>query len=367
MNTRLHAVAIAAMCAAPAFASTSFGDHVSLSGFGTLGAVVSDNKADAFVRGSAAEGANRTPSWMVDSKLGVQLDAKATDWLSGTLQVLATQRYEGNVNADFEWAFAKLTPVDGLTVRLGRITPAIFMFSDSRNIGYANMPIRMPNEAYSLAYLERLTGGDASYRFKAGGTTLTVSGLYGKSRVEDANESYAAESARGFNIVWDTDYGAIRLGQVRTSVLVPGIPVSGITTRAPYQFSGIGYQYDDGEALLTAEWVRRESKGFSSSVDTTGWYVLGGWRFGKFLPYAGYAKATRPDPTVPGIAGEQDAWTLGLRWDLITDAALKVQFDRVDPKGTAGISFRPVPFNPTQPLKVRDRTNVLSVAIDFVF
>lgn len=367
MNLRLNAVAIAALCAMPAFAGTQYGTAVSLSGFGTLGAAVSDNKQDAFVRDNAADGANDSPVYKVDSKLGVQADVKATPWLSGTLQVLAEQRYESRVTADFEWAFIKLTPLDGLNVRIGRLAPALFMVSDSRNVGYANTMIRMPNEVYSLAGLKRLRGGDVSYQLKIGGTSLTASGLYGRSTYNDPNISIPTESTRGFNLVWDTGFGSFRAGQVKTTNVVADFPAPGITTRDPYSFSGVGYQFDEGNALVAAEYVKRKSKLAPDIVDSTGLYVMGGWRFDSVLPYAAFAKATRPNPELRGLNGEQQTLTLGVRWDLVSGAAVKLQFDAVDPKGTAGVSFRPVPYNPFEPQPVRKKTNVVSLAVDFVY
>lgn len=192
----------AALVAAPALAATPFGDHVSLSGFGTVGVVSSDNDDVDFVRDGSPKGAGRRESWAVDSKLGIQADIKATSWLSATFQVLAEQRYEPGVKADLEWGFVTLKPVDGLSVRLGRTSPTVFAVSDSRNVGYANTTIRMPNEVYSLNTLKRLHGVDASYRANVAGTWLTVSAMAGDGRTGTARApSLGSEKVRGLNVV----------------------------------------------------------------------------------------------------------------------------------------------------------------------
>lgn len=361
-------VALAALCAAPAFAATQYGDHVRLSGFGTLGVVSSNNDESAFVRDGAPAGATESMSWKVDSKVGLQLDVKATSWLSGTLQVLAEQRYEPQITAEAEWAFIKLVPVDGLTVRLGRIAPALFMVSDSRNVGYANTTVRMPNEVYSLAGLKRLSGGDVSYRFDVAGTSLTVSALAGESEYRNVNITIPTEQTRGLNAVWETDFGTFRFGQVRTKNRVENFPTPGVTTIDPYTFTGAGYQLDNGKLVIGAEYVKRKSEGAPTFVNSDGWYVMGGWRFGNLLPYAFAAETKLPSDAFNTLNGKQSTYALGLRWDLVSAAAVKLQFERVDPKDTMGVSYTPAPFDPSSfSFPARKKSNVLSLAVDFVF
>lgn len=361
----LIALAAASVCCTPVFAEARFGDYVTLSGFGTVGVASSDNDKADFVRDGAPQGAGKKESWKVDSKLGLQANITANDWLSGTLQVLAEQRYEPGVKADLEWAFVKIKPMDGLSIRLGRTSPAMFMISDTRNVGYANTPVRMPNEVYSLAALKRLSGGDVSYTFGALGTSFTVSAMAGQSHVENVNMYYKAKNVRGVNLQWDTSYGNFRVGQVRTTNVVPDFGGPGITLYDPYKFSGVGYSLDNGKVVIGAEYVKRQSKLAPTVVDSDGWYVLGGYRFGNLLPYVSAAETKLTSGPGNVLNGKQTTYAMGMRWDFVSGAALKVQYERVDPKGTMGVSFpTPVPFGPPT---VRDKTNVLSVVVDFVF
>lgn len=358
------ALAASACLGTQAFAETRFGDYVSLSGFGTLGVASSDSSAADFVRDGAPKGTGGKASWNVDSKLGVQADVKANEWLSATVQVLAEQRYEPGVKADFEWAFVKIKPMDKLNIRLGRTAPAMFMVSDTRNVGYANVMVRQPNEVYSLAGLKRLTGGDASYGFSIAGTTLTVQGMAGKSEVKNSPTAgvltLEAKNVRGLNAVWDTDYGSFRLGHVKADVVVPAnVSPTGAAFTTGYTFTGLGYQWDNQSTVVSAEYVERKVTP-TTAFNAKGWYVMGGYRFGKFLPYAVVANASTEDPKVNWVGGNQRSYGAGVRWDVVTGAAIKVQLERVDPKNTLGTSFS---LQGQQPAK----TNVLSVVVDFVF
>lgn len=354
----------AALACGTAGAATRFGDNVSFSGFGTVG-VVSTNNGDAiFSRDGSGAGASTQASWNVDSKLGVQTDIKANDWLSGTVQVLAEQRYDPGVKARFEWAFVRLQPLDGLTVRLGRTSPNVFMISDSRNVGYANPMVRLPNEAYFLNSLKRLAGIDASYRLPVAGQSLTVTAFGGNGTIfTNGRGELDTKKVRGLNAVLETGIGSFRIGKVKTDTHIPGASVGlPFELVAPYDFSGVGYQYDEGNVLVNAEYVKRKVTGDFNGLDAKGWYLLGGYRFGNWMPYAMYARTdSAPLSKTFAVSGDQRTVALGVRWDLVSGAALKLQAERVDPKGTLGTSFSNL-----SPLPIA-KTTAFSVALDFVF
>jgi hypothetical protein len=119
-------------------------------------------------------------------------------------------------------------------------------------------------------------------------------------------------------------------------------------------------------------------------------YVSAGWRWQAFTPYATYARvraagatteaglpAAFLPPTLAPAAAALNAglntllWTIpqqtsqsaGVRWDLRTNMALKLQYDRVTPlEGSRGTFINPTPrFTSGHPVRVA------SVALDFVY
>jgi hypothetical protein len=345
-------------------AQRNFGEHVTLSGFGTLGAVATDNSTAPFIRDSSTSGATTSANWKVDSKLGIQADVRVNDWLSGTVQVLSEQRDEAGIKAQFEWAFIRLQPLTGLNLRLGRTAPSVFMISDSRNVGYAQTMVRMPNEVYAINSLNRVTGVDASYRMQLAGQWLTVTATAGDGTIRTRGRGQLdTESVRGLNAVLETAVGNFRLGTIETDSIIPGAAVGQASDiKVPYQFSGVGYQYDEGRFLVVAEYVERKVKGFFEGFDAEGWYLMGGYRFGDLTPYVMIAN-TKSAPLTKALnnAGDQRTVALGTRWDLVSGAALKLQLEHIDPRGTLGSSFSATTSPPVA------KTNVYSVALDFVF
>ena len=363
-------VAVGATLYVPAAqAQTQIGEHFTLSGFGTLGAVNADTERDSFVRNRQSKGAKDGVSLKVDSNLGLQLTGRASSWLSATVQGVYMQREQENAKLEPEWAFVKVTPLEGLALRAGRFSLPMFLVSDSRNVGYANNWARPPDEVYALALLNRLDGADVSYRLPLGSTALTVTAFVGDSDFAlGALRKAKVNKVQGFNFQWDADWLQLRVGQVKAKV--PEF------SNDSYTFTGVGATVERDDIFAQAEYVTRRSAGFPANTNAEGWYVMGGYRFGNFLPFVTFAETTSQASTFQ-TSGAQQTRGVGLRWDAFSSAALKFQAQRTDPQGTVGISFTPriVPVRtPGAPggfiitrAPAQKATTVFSAAIDFVF
>jgi len=340
----------------------------SFSGFGTLGEAQTSSNAGEYIRDRQPGGANKNPDFNVDSNLGLQLTGVATSWLSGTVQVLSMERGDKNyITTDAEWAFLKLQPFEGLSIRAGRTDLPMFAISDFRNVGYANTWLRPPNEVYGLALLERLQGVDVSYHLPIASTKLDVTALAGTSFFYGAGGTVATvNNVKGLNLQWETEWATLRIGRIEGDVQLPG-------GSDHYAFTGIGAIVDRDNVVAQAEFVTRRSANNGSLVNADGWYVLGGYRFNSILPYVSYASEKPKTPGYPvHLNGSQSTLALGMRWDAWKSAALKFQIERVNTDGTAGVSFA-TPLLPGPPgappagSPVTQPVTVFSVAVDYVF
>lgn len=369
----LVAAAVVAVCGAlPTQSWAGIEDQITFSGFGTLGAVVTNNDDVHFRRDQQPDGATKTIDTGVDTNIGVQLNWQANSWLSATVQGLALKRYEHDKSMEIEWAFLKATPLPGLSIRAGRMAMPTFLVSDSRNVGYANTWLRAPNEVYGLALLPRIDGGDVSYTKELGSVRLTGTVMAGQSEANVIGQTFAMKEVRGGNLQLQKGAYTVRVGKVEAEAHVePGVTDT-------YQFTGIGVSYDKDKVLAQAEWVRRESDMFYNTVASDGWYAMGGYRLGAFTPYAmlSSSKPQQSDSKAPSLigtlSGKQQTLAAGVRWDATSFAAVKFQFERIDADGTNGVSFaRPgpqmIPGVPNEMFISVDTVNVFSATIDFVF
>jgi hypothetical protein len=348
--------------ACTAHAATPLGEYFNASGFGTLGAVTTNSGDGQYVREQQVKGATRRASLLVDSNLGLQLTGKANDWLSGTVQALTAQRTTDDLTTRIEWAFVKVAPIEGLALRAGKMSLPNFLISDSRRIGFANTALRPSNEVYGLDLLNGgLTGGDVSYRLPVLGNSLTVTGLLGNSKgISDITVD--VKKLRGINTVWDGNWYTLRAGYIQAEpqlkvLLGTSLPPDADIAGEAYKFTGIGFTIDRADVVLQGEYVKRHSTKFASYLDADAWYLMGGYRMNKLLPYLQYSERKAKNGSV--VAPQKTA-ALGLRWDAFSAAALKFQLEHVDTQGTAGASFI-TPTAMTRPV------TTLSAALDFVF
>ncbi|MGJ9417896.1 hypothetical protein ACHAC9_09040 [Massilia sp. CMS3.1] len=408
MNKQIIAAVLALPLAlTSAFAQEAQGPTVKVSGFGT-GALTWTNTSEAeFGRPNQASGAKKNPYTGVDSNLGLQADVTVNNWLSFTGQGLVRRDAEDDFGAELAWAFAKARISDQFSVRVGRIGLPAFMISDYRNVGYANTFLRPPVEMYSQVPFNSLDGIDATYQHSFGDTSVTGQLAFGGAEVKVAGGLKAkGKDMIALNLVAEHGPFTARFGRVDAKITITGsAPLTGLlgTLRAlsanpglsqlntmanelsanekKASFTSVGLGMDWNNIVAQTEFAKRKTDTYVN--DTSSWYVMGGYRFGKVLPYFIQSKVSidgHPENRVPaGVAslaplragaarlpytgvgqGEQSTTSIGVRWDFYRSLALKAQIDRVKPAVGSGLLLNPTPgFN-------RDVT-VGAVAIDFVF
>ncbi|MCS0627879.1 hypothetical protein NX786_00770 [Telluria mixta] len=343
----LAALLLLPLAVSTAYAQDGETSSVRVSGFGT-GALTWTNTNDAqFARTNQASGAGTSPRTGVDSNLGVQVDAKINDWLSLTGQGLVRKFGEDDYGADATLAFAKFKFSDTLNVRVGRVPLAIFMVSDYRNVGYANTMVRPSQEVYSQVPMDSLDGADLSWQQNIGSSTLTTQLAYGSSTTTMAGGVGKAKltDASVVNFIFEQGPYTLRFGRNDGKLSLDQGAFHLPKTKV--SFTGIGFSMDSNNVVVQSEYTQARGIGNGSN----GWYVMGGYRFDKVLPYYSHGKETRD------IAQSTDS--VGLRWDAFRSAALKFQVDRVDPTGR-GLFIQPK-------TGFHGPVTVGTIAVDFVF
>jgi hypothetical protein len=408
------AACVAALCATLSHAQESEAPQFTLSGYGTVGLMRSDNdRADYLVDAFRPNGPGytRRTSADADSRLGLQLSTQLTPRLSAVVQVLSQQRYDNSYRPSVEWANVKYAVTPDLSVRAGRVVLPAFMVTDTRLVGYSNPWIRPPVEMYGMVPVTHNDGFDASYRFTTGRATHTFQLTLGRSdsRFPDAS-GFDAGTAEVRDLVAgnhtiESGPASLRLsaGQAKLTIAAfrplfdayRQFGASGAAIAERYSvddrrvtFLGLGASYDTGRWFAMAEWARFDTHSVLGAKNA--WYASGGYRFAKVTPYATYARikadSHTSDPGVPlaglppeaaatatylnailnarlGVLPLQNTLSVGARWDLARNAALKLQYDRVRLRGGARGTFGNV--QPDFP--PGGRVGLLSAALDFVF
>ena len=363
-----------------AFADEPGPQGISASGFGTLGAVhSSESRADFTANTTQGGGAGATHrlSADVDTVIAGQLTANLTPQLSAVVQVVSERNYDRTYRPHAEWANVKYQVDPDFSLRAGRIALPLFLATDSRKIGYANPWVRPPPEVYNLTPFTNSDGADAIYRMPIGDATATIHATIGRTTLRIPRpppDSHGTGEVRSlYTLVYKVERGPVvlQLNYAHGRFTIPefagafdafeqlGAAGQAIARKyrvanSPVTSTGVSASYDPGDWFVTGELGRNDTHSLLGA--STGWYITGGYRIGRFTPYATVARmhgdGNTADPGVP-LAGLPDAavptalalngflnailrskpaqtsYSIGARWELAKSAALKLQFDRL--------------------------------------
>jgi hypothetical protein len=380
-----------------------------VSGFGTLGVVhASEREADYTSSSIKASGAGVTRRWSsdVDTRLGMQLDATFARHWSAVLQVVSEQGLDNSYRPRIEWANVKYQVTPELAVRAGRIALPVFLMADYRKVGYAYPWVRPPVEGYNVLPISSSDGVDATLRWTLGAVRNASQLFYGHSSVPLTSPLYVYARG-GIGVSNTSEWGAfsVRANAISAEIssnigsdlfgALGAFGPAGQALDARYALDhkrltmlNIGLNYDPGTWFLMAEAGRTNGRSFLGATRSA--YVSAGWRWHAFTPYATWASVRAVGATLdPGLpagalppalaptaamlnAGlnallttipQQTSAAAGLRWDLGTNLALKLQYDRVTPHdGSRGTLI-----NQTRAFRSGHTAHVASVALDFVY
>ena len=347
--TAFRVAGLAAVClaATPAFALEQ-GEH-RFNGFGTVGFTHLGGEDDG--RSYGVQG-QTNDSWRGDqlSKFGAQLSYGITDTLGVTVQATAKAQQD-EWKANLEWAYLSLQANDRLMLRAGRLRSPVYMYSESLDIGYSYPWLRLPDEVYSQVQVANYEGVDAVYTvpLSYGSVTFQVAGGQAKNRDYYAyDEQFDIDYGKLFGAsvsLATNDFGMLRIGYVEADITtdISGtVDVGGGTMRTlslldldkeKGKFTSIGYQYDNGTWVSSNEWTSRMIENDDmEAIDS--FYLMGGRRFGDFLPHVTYAQ-------LDDNGGRQSSWTLGLNYQAAPTVVIKGEYKRVDTKnGYDGVFTR---------------------------
>jgi opacity protein-like surface antigen len=400
---------VAVLYAGSASADDLTAPQFSFSGFGTLGMVhSSEDQADFTSSLLKPDGAGYSHAWSpdVDSLIGGQVTATITPQLSAVLQLIAEQNYDNTYRPHVEWANIKYQFTPDFSVRAGRIVLPTLLFSDTRKVAYTYPWVRPPLEVYRLVPVTSSDGVDASYQIRIGEFTNLLQARYGKIDKHLPNDRGDIKARQSWGLTYTGEYHdvTVHISYEPSHITLDNVkPVfdgfrqfgpQGIAIADKYDVDNkatsvttVGARYDPGQWFVVGEAARVVTHSFIGRG--TGWYLSGGYRLGKFTPYLTYGQvksdnlsdpglnlSTLPPPAVGLAAGlnaalnsllsakpVQNTVSIGGRWDFMSNAALKLQYDHTDiGAGSSGMLTNLQPG-----FQTGGKVNVFSATVDFVF
>lgn len=385
----------------------------SISGFGSIGGIGTDTDAIGFFRNTSQTKA-ATKSWgaTTDSRLGLQIDFKASETVHATVQWIARDHVGDFFEQNLEWAFLRWSPRNDIDIRAGRLGTDIYLLSDYSDVGYAYLWMRPPHEFYSYNPVSHFDGLDISKRYgvDTGYLTLKVFAGYTKSALRQGLDNNTTEApVAGANIIYNSMDWQVRFSYAymhilnelaidpnfRQSLSDPTLNrlLPNIREVAPHlstqdhnmHFISLGGAYDNGTWLIQAEAAYNKTNSVFLPPQASA-YLSIGRRFADVTLYTVYGIAQSfhtqvniPDPvnSDPSLqllhdtldelinhnGTDEQSVSIGLRWDFYQNIAFKAQWSHywLGTESGAHQWERPL-FG-----EIPDKVNVWSVGLDFIF
>ena len=379
-------------------------------GFGTAAVGGTDTDRLGFrIANNQRKGLTSRWGFDTDSRLGLQLDAEINQTWHAGIQWVARNHAGDFFEQNLDWAYLRWRPKQNLDLRLGRLGLDIYFLSDYRNVGYAYPWIRPPHEFYGSNAIYHFDGADIAKRFKFGEGYLTTKLFAGHAffqlPIYQSGVFDGGVSLGGGKLAFEQGPWQFRLAYMYTEqtrelpikplkqlLLDPGVNAGwpGASDLVPrlraagrrIQFSSLGLAYDNGVWLAQMEASYVDS---SQEVvpDAATAYLSVGRRFDKFTFYTvyGIGQTLRHEVKLPALrnAGlgtlrrevdtvfngngqDEQSLSLGARWDVYRNVALKAQWSHYW-LGHNGV----VQWDEPGTGNIPNNVNVWTLGVDFLF
>lgn len=387
---------------AASIASASDTSALSLTGFGTVGFVYTDDGEAQFVRWGVNKPSDSRLDLSPDSILGIQASLPLAPKVDATVQIVSSEDSLGSYTPHVTWAFLRYALTPSVTIRGGRMRAPFFMLSDSLQVNYTNVWVRPPVNVYSLVPVNELDGIDLLYREQVSGLELEVHPYFGNSKLDLFDDSVVElRDTVGLNLAVRYDNLTLHFGhaetrfsyirssnssiQLKNALIASGAAGQALAAQiggeqGHARFDSLGFQWDDGRNIISGEYAKRRTNRYIPSVE--GAYLSVGRRIGAVTPYVLFSKQNTLEQTLRGPVptgfaqsigffnlirdNSQETLTLGARWDLNRMLALKAEWTQAHLERASAGSFYPT--SAAAATRIGGRTlNTLSVSMDVLF
>lgn len=325
-------------------------------------------------------------SFNSESLFALQVSGDINDKMTATGQIVA--RGQNDYDAEFEWAYLTFNATDNISISAGRLRLPLFKYSASKDVGYSYHWVNAPRAVYDVPF-NNLDGLRVDYADYAGDWEYNLQLALGQ-----IDSEIAGGDLIGKNVVLVTgevqrDWFKARAVAGRAKSTLTGsafdAPISQLATFAPQLaddlslsddtavFIGLGLDADFSDWFVSAEFTSIDTKESFSPKDQA-YYITAGMRIDALTPSITYEKldgqgeirfidkvaslpaAAQPTAGFLVTATQQAAFaeyevvTLGLRYDMDTNVALKADISRY-----------------TSDVATSGDANLLRVAINYVF
>lgn len=365
-----------------------------VSGFGSLGVARATLSTTPYrLAPSYQYGVTDHWSGVLDSRLGGQLQYKFNAQWQWVGQAVWHRTSNDQMQVEPTWFYLKYQPNAQMEVLAGRVRHSLFLITDEFDVGFAWLWARPPTEVYSLvAESSFIDGIKLRYRAMLGDYQLTSEAHYGVMTIDrEPRINIHNEYNTGIALTLSDEHWTYRMAAVQATTelrsnrldgFVAAIAAVSPDIAAEYQvnhipqqrFINAGVRFEDGQWWAQAEYVQLWL-GSRLLPNKSGAYATLGYRFNDWTPYVSIAEqsvdlpsaetrlpeplASQTNQLLRAQNSAQRTISTGVRWDVWSQASIKLQLDRVQQAADAtGLQAAYL---------TKERFWVQSIVVDWVF
>lgn len=333
-------------------------DKVSLTGFASANFHQTDDAAP--FNGESGNGHDNQGSY-AGTRFGLNVRAKVNDTFSFASQLFATKE-EDNYAAHVDWAFGTMHLSENVDFRAGKLKFPVGLVNEYADVGYAYPWLHAPAAFYSgmgapngpQVTRESYTGASLLWEIPTDDWIFSVDFYDGEVNLEGTNVRQLGGMT--FKADWN-DEVLFQLSSYKGNmrdVEIEGNPImSALMEGAQHKANTFAVKVDIDNYLGMFE-IADVEMGDINAMSASTWYMTLGYRINDFLPFVTIENYEQGEP----VDDDQKITTLGLRWDVLSDVAVKFEISRIKLNRGLGL-FTSQPEG--------DTVNMIGFGIDTVF
>lgn len=290
-----------------------------------------------------------------DTTLGLQVSTYFNDDLS----IIAQAAIHGATDYDpqIDWLYLNYYLTPKLSFQAGRKRLPLYYYSDYFDVGYAYYWIRPPPDVYTWQ-ITNYNGVSLLYETALGQWDTSLNVYYGTEESED-NELLSLLFDASVDETWKNMIGIVGTMsnhwlEVRLTHMQGLIDrtISGVSVinDVEQQFLGMSVNLTFDHLLILSEFNNYRQP--DNDVKYDAFLLSLGYQIGELTPHI-TRSGFKQEINVLGNDEQHYTTSIGLRWDVVDNIAVKVQYDKVVDDGVV--------------VPIKGDSKSISFAVDFVF
>jgi len=270
-----------------------------------------------------------------DTTLGLQLSTFFTNDFSLIAQVVVhgAEDYDPGV----DWLYLNYFLSPKLSIQAGRKRLPLYYYSDHFDVGYAYYWIRPPPDVYTWQ-ITNYNGVSLLYESAIGQWDTSINLYYGSEESED-NALLNLLSGASVDETWKDMIGVVGTManhwlEVRLTHMQGLIDrkISGVSVinDIEQQFLGLSVNLTIDHLLILSEFNNYRQP--DNDVEYNAYLVSFGYQIGDLTPHV-TRSGFKQDINALGNDEKHHTTSAGLRWDVVDNIAVKIQYDKVVDEG----------------------------------